>query len=452
MKKRPDLLSDPVAPTLIKLTAPMLIAMVGMVAFNMADTFFIGQLGTAPLAAISFTFPVIFVISSISMGLGVGAGAVISRAIGEKNKDRVRRLTTDALVLAFIVVLLISAVGIVTITPLFTAMGAKHNLLPLIHDYMHIWYMSMPFLVIPMVGNGAIRATGDTKTPALIMLLAVGINIALDPLLIFGLGPVPAFGIQGAAITTMASRAITLAASLYILGRRDRMLRFDRPAPADVIESWRSILYIGLPASLTNLIVPASMALVTRFVAEFGIAAVAGFGVATRLEMLPLTIINALGAILVPFIGQNFGAGKTDRIRDAVKISLGFSLGVGAVAVGIFLVYGSTIASWFNNHPKVIETVVLYGTVVGAGWGLQGIISLSSASFNALNKPLPGTALALIRMVALYVPLAWGLSIWFGIKGVFIAALIANIVTGAIAALWIRKSVSRIRKNSDTVL
>jgi putative MATE family efflux protein len=450
MTPRPKLTSGPVASTLMRLTAPMLLAMLGMVGFNIADTFFIGQLGTEPLAAISFTFPVVFVIGSIAMGLGIGAGSVIARAIGGGDTDRVRRLTTDALVLVFVVVLVVASLGVVTVTPLFTALGAEPQLVVLIAEYMEIWYLGVPFVVIPMVGNGAIRATGDTRTPATIMLLAMVINLVLDPLLIFGLGPIPAMGLRGAALATVGSRALTLVAALYILARRERMLSFERPALAEVLASWRSILHIGLPAALTNLIMPASLALVTRLVASFGVAAVAGFGVATRLEMIPIMFIHALGSVLVPFVGQNSGAGEVERIKSAVRFSHVVALGVGAVAVAVFWLAGASIARLFNDDPEVVKTVVLYGNLVGLGWGLQGVATLTSAIFNALNRPLPSGALSLLRMAVLYVPLAWVLSRWFGLEGIFVAGLIASVTTGGLAIWWVRAVVGRL--SNDTIV
>jgi Na+-driven multidrug efflux pump len=257
-------------------------------------------------------------------------------------------------------------------------------------------------------------------------------------------------GLRGAALATVISRALTLVAALYILARRERMLSFERPALAEVLASWRSILYVGLPAALTNLIMPASMALVTRLVASFGVAAVAGFGVATRLEMIPIMFIQALGSVLVPFVGQNSGAGEVERIKSAVRFSHVVALGVGAVAVAVFWLAGASIARLFNDDPEVVKTVVLYGNLVGLGWGLQGVATLTSAVFNALNRPLPSSALSLLRMAVLYVPLAWVLSRWFGLEGIFVAGLIASVTTGGVAIWWVRAVVGRL--SNDTIV
>ncbi len=450
MTRRPDLLNGPVAPTLARLTGPMILGMVGMVAFNMADTYFIGKLGTESLAAISFTFPVVFVITSIALGLGVGAGSAISRAIGAGNPHLVRRLTTDGLMLAFMMVLTVAMVGLAFINPLFSALGAGPDLLPLIDDYMRIWFIGVPFVVIPMVGNGAIRATGDTKTPAAIMLTAVVANVILDPLLIFGWGPIPAIGMKGAALATLVSRAVTFIGALYILGVREKMISLRQPSLAEIKHSWGTILFVGLPATLTFLIMPASMAVVTRMVASFGVAAIAGFGVATRIEMLPIMFINALSSVLVPFVGQNLGAGKLDRVRRAISISQLFALAAGAIAVSVFWISGSAIAALFDESPEVIHVVVLYGNLVGIGWGLLGIVSLSSSAFNALNKPLHSSALSLLRMIVLYVPLAWLLSRTLELRGIFIGALAANVIAGLVAAWWIRITVRALHQESKS--
>ena len=231
MKKagRANLTEGAVGRTLIKLTIPMFLAILAMVVFNLVDTAFVGRLGTEELAAISFTFPVVLVINSLAGGLGVGASAVISQAIGKGDRYRVQRLTTDSLGLSVMVGVVFVSIGLVTIDPLFRLLGATPEVLPLIRQYMTLWYIGVIFVVIPMVGNAAIRATGDTRTPATIMMVAAGINIILDPILIFGLGFFPGLGIAGAALATVIARAITLGASLWVLVRRERMVIWSRP-------------------------------------------------------------------------------------------------------------------------------------------------------------------------------------------------------------------------------
>lgn len=202
MQDKHGLLSAPISKVLRNMTVPMVFGMVAILAFNLVDTFFISLLGTEALAAISFTFPVTFGVNCITMGIGMGLSTNIGRLLGQGNTQHAARFSTHGLLLAVVLVMLASTLGLYTIEPLFKLLGASDDIIPLIREYMVIWYFTVPLLVIPMAGNSAIRATGDTKTPAKIMMLSGFINGLLDPLLIFGIGPFPELGIQGAAIAS----------------------------------------------------------------------------------------------------------------------------------------------------------------------------------------------------------------------------------------------------------
>ncbi|RME77208.1 MAG: MATE family efflux transporter [Chloroflexi bacterium] len=417
----------------------MIFGILGMVAFNLVDTFYVGQLGTAPLAAISFTFPVILMLNSLSMGLGVGASAVISRAIGEGDPYKVKRLTTDSLVLALLVVVAFVALGLLTINPLFQALGARGEILALTRQYMLIWYLGMPFVVIPMVGNNAIRATGDTKTPSAIMMTAVVVNMVMDPLLIFGLGPFPRMELAGAALATVLARATTLGVSFWVLYHREKMITFSPPALSEVLASWRQILYIGLPTAATNMIIPVAAGIVTRLLASFGPETVAGYGVASRIDMFALTVLMALGSVLGPFVGQNLGAGKFDRLRRGVSLSQRFALVWGGLMFLLLAVLARPVAGLFNDNPLVIDTIVLYLHIVPIGYGMQGMLMLSNTTLNVLNKPFYASGLIITQMFVLYVPLAYLASTMFGPAGIFSAAVTANLLAGLAAFLVLRR-------------
>ncbi|MGO2168146.1 MATE family efflux transporter, partial [Pseudoalteromonas sp.] len=184
-----DLLNDPILPTLKKMTIPMIFGMITLMMFNLVDTFFIGLLGTKPLAAVSFTFPVTFTVISLAIGLGIGTSAVIGRALGSNKLDEARFDGSIALMIAIVMVCILSFSGYLFIEPIFKLLGAGEQVLPLIHDYMSIWFIGSIFLITPMVGNSVLRASGDTTTPSVVMGGAGLINAFLDPMLIFGFGP-----------------------------------------------------------------------------------------------------------------------------------------------------------------------------------------------------------------------------------------------------------------------
>ena len=188
--------------TLMNMTLPMVMGMLMLMTFGLVDTFFVSLLGTQELAAISFTFPVTFTVISLNIGLGIGISAVIGRLLGSNDHANARLVATAALMTVLCLVGLLSVIGFLTIDPIFILLGASPELLIHIHDYMSIWYIGAIFLALPMSGNSVLRASGDTKTPSMIMAAGGAINALLDPLLIFGYGPIEGMGITGAAIAT----------------------------------------------------------------------------------------------------------------------------------------------------------------------------------------------------------------------------------------------------------
>lgn len=433
------LIEGPIASTLARLTGPMIVGIVGMVAFNLIDTFFVGRLGTRELAAMGFTFPVVFVVAGLAFGLGMGTSAVISRAIGQGDQGRVRRLTTDSLFLSVVLVSLLVVIGLVTIDPLFRILGATPDILRLIRSYMRIWYPGMVFVVIPMVGNNAIRATGDTKTPSIIMLVAVAVNLLMDPLLIFGIGPFPRLELAGAAIATVIARATVFTVALFVLWSREKMITLKIPDLRALWLSWRQVLYIGIPSGLSNIVVPVGMGVITRLVAAHGPEAVAGFGVATRIERFALTVVMALSSVLSPFVGQNWGAKKPDRVRQGIKYSVRFSMTWGVALFLLLGVVGRPIGSLFNENPMVVSVIALYLWIVPISYGLWGVLRLSSTSLNVLNRPLHAAVLNIVQLFVLYVPLALAGSHFWGLRGVFGAASLANALAGLGAYLLLRR-------------
>ena len=437
MKGKASLIEGPVGRRLLFLTVPMVAGIFAITTFNLVDTFYVAQLGTDELAAMGFIFPVVMFVQSIALGLGIGTASVLSRAIGEGDHRRVRRLTTDSLILAVLIVVVFVAVGLLTIDRLFTLLGATPEILPLIREYMTIWYVGMIFVTVPMVGNNAIRATGDTKYPSLILMISAGINVVLDPLLIFGLARFPRLGIAGAALATVIARACSLVLSLAILHFREKMLDFSLPRLRETWDSWKRILYVGIPAAATNILTPLSWGVVISMVARFGKNAVAAVSAGTRVQMFAMIVLVALGTALVPFIGQNWAARKFQRVYLAQKYTNRFAFSWGLLCVAVLLLTAGPIACLFSQDPEVIDNIISYLWIVPLGLGLQGIARLASASFNAINRPFTAAALSLIRMFVLYIPLAFIGGRLFGLKGLFAGICLANILAGIIALLWL---------------
>ncbi|MDH3953280.1 MAG: MATE family efflux transporter, partial [Gammaproteobacteria bacterium] len=427
---KPRLTQGPVGGHLVDMTVPVLLGIATMMAQGLVDTWFIGKVGDAQLAAFSFGFPILMIVTSVAIGLGAGTSSVVARAIGADDQHRARRLSTDSLLLSFLVTAIISAIGILTIGPLFRLLGAPDELMPLIRGFMTILYMGVPFIVVGMVGMASMRATGDTRLPSMLMILAAVLNVILDPILIFGVGPLPAMGLNGAAMAALLARASIFVGTLYLMRHRLDMVTFDKPDPGELRRSWRDILHVGIPAAGTNVIVPVGAAVVTAMIARFGPDAVAGFGVASRIESMMLVMYYALSAIIGPFVGQNFSAGKEDRILRALWLCTAFCIGSGLVIAGLLASMSGWLPGLFSDSESVRDVTSMFLWLVPVSYGTYGMVMVMNASFNGLGYPMPGVIISVCRIAVLYIPAALIAMRFFDIAGIFAAYAIANIVSG----------------------
>jgi len=431
----------PVGRHLVDMTLPVLFGVFTMMLQAFVDAWFIGQVGDRELAALGFTFPVLMLVSSVAIGLGAGTSSVVARALGANDHRRARRLTTDSLLLSFGLTAIICVVGILTIAPLFRLLGAPDDLIPLIAGYMRILYAGVPFVVVGMVGMSSMRATGDTRLPSLLMVLAAVANVVLDPILIFGVGPIPAMELDGAAMAALLARGGLFFGALYFMRRRLDMLSFNRPDPGELRKSWIDILHVGIPAAGTNAIIPIATGVITAMLARYGPEAVAGFGVASRIESLTLVIYYAMSAIIGPFVGQNMSAGKVDRIHLSLRLCTIFCLASGLAIAAILAASSQFLPSLFSDNSEVTGVARSFLLIAPLGYGAYGMVMVMNASFNGMGKPLPGVAVSMIRLVVLYLPLAFVGDWLFGIPGIFGAYTVANVVTGVTAYAWARSSV-----------
>ena len=424
------------------MTLPVLGGIFAMMLQSFADTYFIGQVGSDQLAALSFAFPVLMVVTSVAIGLGAGTSSVVARAIGSHNQRRVRRLTTDSLIISFAITIVIVILGILLIDPLFRVMGAPPEMMPMIREYMLILYFAVPFVVVGMVGMSAMRATGDTVLPSILMVAASIGTILLDPVLIFGLGPIPAMELNGAALALALSRTILCLCGIAYLHWRLGMLSFSKPDMEELKESWRDISHVGIPAAATNAIIPLGVGVITAMLARHGPEAVAGFGVASRIESLTLVMFYAMSAIIGPFVGQNLSARKTDRIFEALRLCTFFSLAFGLLIAVLLGVYGESLSALFSDHDEVVRVSALFLLIAPISYGTYGMVMVMNASFNGMARPMPAVAISVIRMVVVYIPVAFLAERFFGIVGIFAAYAVANILTGILSYSWARRAVA----------
>ena len=440
-----------IAKTLRRMTIPMILGMVMMMSFGLIDTFFVSLLGTDQLAAISFTFPVTFTVISLNIGLGIGTSAVIGKLQGKGEITKAKLFASGSLTLAFILVSVLSAIGYLLITPIFTMLNATDNLMPYIHDYMGVWYFSSVFLSVPMVGNSVLRACGDTRTPSIIMAAGGGLNALLDPILIFGFGPIPAMGIQGAALATLIAWLIGASYILYLLAVKRKLILPRLLSFAELTESGREVLRIGLPAAGANMLTPIAGGVMTAVVANYGAEAVAAWGVGNRMESIASIVILALSMTLPPFISQNTGANKPERVEAAYALTMKFILIWQLAVYLIMMLLSSLIADTFAKEKEVATLIQQFLMIVPLGYGLQGIVILTNSSLNAMHKPMLALGLSVIRLFVFFVPISVAGSMLFGLNGLFWGTVVANIATACVSYLIFKRSLHATANDAEEV-
>lgn len=428
---RINLRTGPIGSHLVRMTIPMIWGIAAMVSFQLVDTYYVSLLGTLPLAAMSFTFPVTFFVFGIVMGFGIAMSSVISRLIGEGREEDVKRVTTHGLFLVFLVGCSLALIGYTFRDAIFAAMGAGESIRPLIHNYMSIWFFGAAFMATPFVGNSAMRAAGSTVAPAVIMVSVAVLNAILAPLLVFGLWGFPRLELQGAAIATVFSNFVAMAIGLYILSVRKKMiLPLSNLHWHQFGDSCKRLLFIAIPAGLTSAINPVVNSVVIGLLAGYGAEAVAAFGIATRIEAFVFIILMALAVGMSPIIGQNFGARQFDRVHETLRKAIGFSVLWSILCGAILFFLAEPIASLFSDDPIVIYYAKLSFLIIAPSYLFNNLINGWSSAFNAMGRPQISFAMTVTKMIALMIPAVLIGANMGGAPGIFIAIAGVNIATG----------------------
>lgn len=431
-----DLTKGPIGIWLAKLTAPMVLGIFAIFLFNLVDTYFISLLGTAPLAAVSFTFPITMLVMNLAIGLSISTGAVVAKAVGSQNKQHAQYWISTSIFLACLLGVIVGGVGYYLQPWIFDLLGASIDLLPLIHEYMDIWLLGCVGLVVLIVINASVRATGNTKLPSLVMLLSALINGILDPILIFGVGPIPSLGIQGAAIATLVSWLVAIVWVCRSLVSKE-LLTFRYQG--STLRAWNRLLSLGLPAALTNMLGPISNAILVSWVAVHGTEAVAAYGVGSRLEPIALIVVMAFTASLPPFVGQNFGAGNTHRIEHALLTSMKFLVGWQLLVYALLALFAQPISSLFSDEPEVQSIIRSFLYIMPLSYIGIAMSLVATATINALHKTKVSLNINILRLFILYIPCAWIGDHFFGLIGIFWGCAIANVIIGVIIVLLFKK-------------
>lgn len=432
-KGLPDFTNGPILKALMGLSLPIVFANILQTAYQLVDTFWVGRLGAEAVAAVSLSFPILFFMISMGGGFGIAGSIMVAHHRGSNNQDGIDKVSAQTFLVLFILAIIGSILGLIISEPIMTLMGAEADVLPSAISYLKISFTGLIFLYGFFVVQALMRGVGDVKTPLFIVFSTVVLNLILDPLFIMGWGPIPAYGVSGAAIATVGTQGLAAIIGLIMLfsGRygihlKWKNFRFDLPL-------LKKMLKLGIPASIEQSTRALGLAAFAFLVATFGTLTVASYGIGARL--FSFVIIPALGLSMATstLVSQNMGANKLDRAEEIARKSnyLSFFILTGIGIITFFFARPIT-AAFIPNDPAVIEMGGLFLKIMALSFGFMGLQMTINGIYSGSGNTKVSMTLSLIAVWIYRFPLAYILSknFGFGSLGLWIAFPVSNVLGG----------------------
>ncbi len=414
----------------VVMTATGSIGLVAIFIVDFANLFYIAQLGETELAAaIGYAGTLMFFITSAAIGTTIGITALVSRALGAGDKDRARAVAGTGLLFIFALITVITIITMVFLDQFLRGLGATGLTLEVAVGFLQIVLPSMPLLALGMAMSGLLRAVGDAKR-AMYVTLGAGVAAAImDPIFIFALD----LGVNGAAISTNISRFALLGMGVYGAIRVHALV--SMPSWSAVQTHLGGLIAIAIPAIMTNVATPVGNAIVTRAIAPFGDDAVAGWAIVGRIIPVAFGAIFALSGAVGPILGQNYGAGRIDRVQRAFLDAMILILGYTAVVWAILFIAREPIVALFDAQGDAAALVILFCTYVAASFIFNGALFVANASFNNLGFATYSTVFNWGKATVGTLPFVWLGAQWGGAGGVLIGQALGAVVFGLAAAI-----------------
>jgi len=411
------------------------IGLMALFAVDFVDMIFISMLGNAALAAaVGFAGTILFFTNSINIGLSIAAGSLVARAIGAGDRKAAREYAGSVACFGVLISLLVPGVLWFFLEDVLAMLGASGETSALAASYLRIILPTMAVVSVAMIGMAVLRAHGDARRSMFATLAGGIVNAVLDPILIFGLN----MELEGAAWASVAARFMMLFAALWPAIRVHD--GFAMPRAAGLLKDVKAISNIALPAVLANVATPVGSAVVMREIAKFGTDAVAGFAVIGRLTPVAFAVVFALSGAIGPIIGQNFGAGKMDRVQGAFRAGIIFVAIYTLVAALVLFLVRDLIIAIFEAEGTSRDLIVLFAGPLALLFFFNGVIFVANASFNNLGHASYSTYVNWGRNTLGTWPLAiWGGAV-LGAPGVLIGQAVGGILFALVAILMMRRA------------
>jgi putative MATE family efflux protein len=432
-----DLTKGPILLKIISLAGPLMVIAILHTSQSLIDMFWVGKLGAASIAAVAISGTIIMVLFTIVAGVSTGTLALVARYVGAKDRGQADAVATQSISLAMIMATLAIIIGLVFTKKLFLLLGASGEVLEAGIGYLKILLLGGVTMFLLFLGNAILQGAGDTVTPMKLMVLANIINIILDPIFIFGLGPLPRMNTSGAAVATVISQAIAAFLVIWMLSNGHCRVKIHFNQLKIKLGIIKAILKIGLPSSLQLFFRSLMGIVLIGIVAKFGTFAVAAYGVGMRLQMVVLMPAFALGSAAATMMGQNLGSRQIERAKKSAWVATISDMIIMSFIAIVFFSAAYQIMAVFNRDPKVVLLGVQFLRITTPFY-------IFIALGLVLNRALAGAGDTLVPMIMTLLAL-WGFQIPMaillsktnlGVVGVWWAIALAPVLNALLILGW----------------
>lgn len=421
-----DLTVGSVPRLLVAFALPMLIGNLLSTGYSIINTIWVGNiLGGNAVGATAASFPIVFMLIALASGATMATTILISQYFGAKNFQMVRKVVNTSFSISLVLSLVLTIAGVLLSDPILRLMSTPEAIFPLASGYLKISFAGVLFFYFSFLLTSILRGIGDTMTPLLFLVISTVLNAILDPLLIIGIGPFPKLGLNGAALASLIAQIVAVLLAMIYLSKKNpivafhpRELEFDRSIALLIAK-------IGFPSMIQQTLVSVGMAFVTSFVNAFGATATAAFGAASRIDSLAMMPSMAMAVAASTLSGQNLGAGKPERIKQAFRWGILLNLLMVSAVVLVACLFPRMILSAFVHDPAILDIGVHYLWIVAPGYLFFAVMFVSNGIINGSGRTMVTMFITLFALWLFRVPLAAYLShTSLGLRGIWLAMTI----------------------------
>ena len=448
MNKRNKYTEGKIFNSLVSLAVPIIFANILQTAYQLIDTFWLGRLGADAVAAVSLSFPVLFLILSLGSGMTLAGTVLVSQSYGAGNRKMVDFNSSQTMALIFFISIGLAFVGYYSSAPLMTFIGAGPEILQDSTEYFQISSLGFVFLFIFFAFQSLMRGIGNVMLPVYIVLFTVALNAVLDPLFIYGWGPIAGHGVAGAAYASIITQAISAAMSLWILLKGKHGIQIHFASMGLKMETVKKIVNMGFPASVEQATRALGMTMMIVLVTGFGSEIVAAYGIGARILSFIIVPALGLGIATTSLVGQNIGAVKIKRAEKVANLSSKVAFfGLTAMGLIMFFFAEELVTFFIPNNPQVIRDGALFIKIMSPSFGFLGIQQVLNGVYNGAGFTKASMFISILSLWIVRFPLAYYLSqeTSLSFEGIWWAFPISNLIAAVVAFSYYRTGYWKLR-------